>query len=175
MMEWNLLCKSKTGKRKVISKVTIMCLILTSFIMSFLGCATQNTNMEVIPMGAIDAHESIDLRGKTITTYIIYYTIEKLQQMHEGELLEVVTDNYEAIHTDIQAWTRMTGHLLKSTEKKEQYYIFYIEKSSHSKVDSQLAMVISSKGLTELLSPLGFALGAALEGIDVNLYFQGLA
>ena len=81
MMEWNFLCKSKTGKRKVISKVTIMCLILTSFIMSFLGCATQNTNMEVIPMGAIDAHESIDLRGKTITTYIIYYTIEKLQQM----------------------------------------------------------------------------------------------
>lgn len=36
-------------------------------------------------------------------------------------------------------------------------------------------MVISSAGLEELLSPLGFALGAALEGIDVNLYFQGPA
>jgi predicted peroxiredoxin len=36
-------------------------------------------------------------------------------------------------------------------------------------------MVISSDGLEELLSPLGFALAAALEGMDVHLYFQGPA
>ena len=34
-------------------------------------------------------------------------------------------------------------------------------------------MVLSSDGLLDLLSPLGFALAAALEGIDVHLYFQG--
>jgi predicted peroxiredoxin len=36
-------------------------------------------------------------------------------------------------------------------------------------------MVISNDGLEELLSPLGFALAAALEGIDVSLYVQGPA
>jgi predicted peroxiredoxin len=35
--------------------------------------------------------------------------------------------------------------------------------------------VISSDGLEELLSPLGFALAAALEGMAVHLYIQGPA
>ena len=39
----------------------------------------------------------------------------------------------------------------------------------------KLAMVISDPGLEQLLSPLGFALAAALEGIDVHLYVQGPA
>ena len=37
----------------------------------------------------------------------------------------------------------------------------------------KVAMVISNSGLEELLSPLGFALGAALEGMEVHMYFQG--
>ena len=36
-------------------------------------------------------------------------------------------------------------------------------------------MVISQDGLEELLSPLGFALAAALEYIEVHLFFQGPA
>lgn len=36
-------------------------------------------------------------------------------------------------------------------------------------------MVVSTDGLTELLSPLGFALAAALEGMEVSLFFQGPA
>jgi predicted peroxiredoxin/TusA-related sulfurtransferase len=131
--------------------------------------------MEVTPMGTLTAHETIDLRGKTITTYVLYYTVEKLQPMHEGEILEVVTDNYKAIQNDVLAWTRMTGHKLRDHVEKENYYIFYIEKSSPIERESTLALVISNNGLTELLSPLGFALAAALEGIDVYLYFQGPA
>ena len=50
----------------------------------------------------------------------------------------------------------------------------------HREVSSQagpstLATVLSSDGLEELLSPLGFALAAALEGVTVHLYFQGPA
>lgn len=41
--------------------------------------------------------------------------------------------------------------------------------------DRDLAAVISSAGLEELLSPLGFALAAALSGTRVHLYFQGPA
>jgi predicted peroxiredoxin len=36
-------------------------------------------------------------------------------------------------------------------------------------------MVISDPGLFELLSPLGFALAASLEGISVRIYFQAQA
>jgi predicted peroxiredoxin len=36
-------------------------------------------------------------------------------------------------------------------------------------------MVLSNPGLEELLSPLGFALAAALSGVEVHIYFQGPA
>ena len=36
-----------------------------------------------------------------------------------------------------------------------------------------MALVISTDGLEELLSPLGFALAAALEGLSVDIFFQG--
>jgi hypothetical protein len=36
-------------------------------------------------------------------------------------------------------------------------------------------VVVSDPGLEELLSSLGFALAAPLEGAQVSLYFQGLA
>jgi predicted peroxiredoxin len=98
-----------------------------------------------------------------------------MQPMHEGEILELVTDNYKAIQNDVFAWTRMTGHKLRDHVEKEDYYIFYIEKSYTVARNSTLALVISGNGLTELLSPLGFSLAAALEGIDVYLYFQGPA
>ena len=55
---------------------------------------------------------------------------------------------------------------------------FYVERQPsviENAKQTKLAMVISPDGLEELLSPLGFALGAALEGIDVHLYFQGPA
>ncbi len=167
-----MLCRSRMGYKRN-SFLTIMGLCFFILTALFSGCATQKTNMEVTPMSKLTAHESIDLRGKTITTYVLYYTVEKLQNMHEGEILEVVTDDYKAIENDILAWTRMTGHKLRDHVEEENYYIFYIEKSSPIEVESSLAIVISNNGLTELLSPLGFALAAALEGIDVYLYFQG--
>ena len=40
---------------------------------------------------------------------------------------------------------------------------------------ARAATTISAPGLEELLSPLGFALAAALEGTGVSLYFQGPA
>lgn len=36
-------------------------------------------------------------------------------------------------------------------------------------------MIISEKGLEELLSPLGFAWAAAVSGMDVHIYLQGPA
>jgi predicted peroxiredoxin len=99
----------------------------------------------------------------------------ELDTMVEGEVLEIDTDDFEPFRADIAAWCQAIGHRLIETQTTEDGLCFFIEKRPTTSKDTKLAMVISVDGLEELLSPLGFALGAALEGIDVNLYFQGPA
>jgi len=140
-----------------------------------IGCATHNQYSEVLPMGKIPVNRSIDMRGKTITPYILYYTVKNLKDMQEGEILEVNTDKFEAIENDINAWSRMTGYSLVEMETGDTYQRYYIKKVNIKKREKKLAMIISDPGLEKLLSPLGLALSAALSGTDVYLYFQGPA
>lgn len=118
---------------------------------------------------------SLDRRGKTITTFVLYDAAAQLQRLSEGEVLEVVTDEFEPFEPDIEAWCQATGHVLLASEPIAEGHRFLIEKRIPKVKETSLAMVISSDRLDELLSPLGFALGAALEGLHVHLYFQGPA
>lgn len=52
------------------------------------------------------------MRGKTITPFILYYAVKNLEDMQEGEILEVNTDKFEAIENDINAWSCMTGQVI---------------------------------------------------------------
>ena len=140
-----------------------------------IGCATHNQNSEVLPMGEIPANRSIDIRGKTITPFILYYAVKNLKDMQEGEILEVNTDKFEAIENDINAWSRMTGNRLLEMETGDNYQRYFIKKVNIKRPERKLAMIISDPGLERLLSPLGLALSAALSGTDVYLYFQGPA
>jgi predicted peroxiredoxin/TusA-related sulfurtransferase len=158
--------------KSIITSIIVTVIMITGL---FTGCATTKMDKEVLPMGRINADVSIDMRGKTITTYIVFHAAEKLQDMKEGEVLEIVTDNFEAIESDIRAWCRLTGHGFLETETDINYQRYYIRKAGPVQNDKSLAMVISNPGLLELLSPLGFALGAALGGTDVYIYFQGPA
>ena len=124
-------------------------------------------------MATITSHRRLDGRDRTITTFVVHEASQLLDTMAEGEVLEVVTDDFEPFPADIAAWCRATGHRLIETRTSADGLHFLIAKGSAVVKDTTLAMVISVDGLEELLSPLGFALGAALEGIDVNLYFQG--
>lgn len=126
-------------------------------------------------MEAITSRKSLDRRGKTITTFVVFDAFAELQTMKEGEVLELLTDDFEPFPADISAWCRATGHLLRSSEKIATGQRFLIEKGFPKAKETRLAMIISDDGLEELLSPLGFALGAALEGIEVHVYFQGPA
>lgn len=126
-------------------------------------------------MGKMPANRSIDMRGKTITPFIIYYTVKNLKDMQEGEILEVNTDKFEAIENDIHAWSRMTGNSLVVMETGDNFQRYYIKKTTSDRPKKKLAMVISDPGLEHLLSPLGLALSAALSRTDVYLYFQGPA
>jgi predicted peroxiredoxin/TusA-related sulfurtransferase len=126
-------------------------------------------------MEAITHHTTLNRRGKTITTFVIYDAVEELGRMTNGDVLEILTDDFEPFRADIAAWCQTTGQRFIDTEATADGRRFLIEKRPARPKDTSLAMVISSDGLEELLSPLGFALAAALEGIEVHLFVQGPA
>ena len=117
----------------------------------------------------------LDLRGRSITTFIAYETLRRLDGIADGECLELLTDASEEIDNDLHAWCRSRGQELmpvKLTGDNQQYVI---TKRPLARSGKRFAAVVSDAGLEELLSPLSFALAAALEGGDVSLYFQGPA
>lgn len=118
---------------------------------------------------------SLDLRGKTITTYILFAVHQALAALEVGDRVEILTDGYPAVATDIRAWSRATGNALVDEGSDGKGRRFVIEKGPPRRSAHQLAAIISDDGLLELLSPLGFALAAGLEGHAVSLYFQGPA
>lgn len=117
----------------------------------------------------------LDMRGKSIRTFIACETLKSLTRQADGESLELLTDASEEIDNDLRAFGRTRGQELaaaKHTDGSQQYSIIRRPLRPSGK---RYAAVISNPGLEELLSPLAFALAAALEGSDVSLYFQGPA
>lgn len=117
----------------------------------------------------------LDLRGKSITTFIAYAALRRLEDMPDGEPLELLTDPGEAIDNDISAWCRTRGQEVEAATRADGTRQYTITKRPLRPSGKRFAAVISDPGLEELLSPLAFALAAALEGSDVSLYFQGPA
>ncbi len=126
-------------------------------------------------MEALDAAATVDLRGRSITTFIAHEASSRLAGLEEGEVLRLRLDAYEPIITDLAAWCRMTGHALVDVMRREDETIAVVAKGSPTPHRTRLAVVISTNRLDELISPLGFALAAALEGIHVDCYLQGPA
>lgn len=126
-------------------------------------------------MTTIAVDRSLDRRDRTITTFVVFDIVTALGPMSEGEVLEVITDDYEAMEADIAAWCEETGQVLLTAERLTDRRRFLIEKRAPKAKEATLAMILSPDGLEELLSPLGFALAAALEGVDVSIYVQGPA
>lgn len=118
---------------------------------------------------------SLDRTGKSITTFIVFDVVAELEELEIGDRLELLTDDLEPIERDLIAWCDTTTHELIDSQLVPQGRRFIIKKGPLKPHDTTLAMVISADGMEELLSPMGFALGAALEGIDVHLFFQGPA
>lgn len=122
----------------------------------------------------IPTSASLDMRGKSITTYIAYNAWQQLAKLDKGQSLELLTGTGDAINNDLRAWCHAAGHQL-SVEQEATQARYVITKGAAAPSGRRFAAVISDPGLEELLSPLGFALAAGLEGIDVSLYFQGPA
>lgn len=126
-------------------------------------------------MGTITAAKTLDRRGKTITTFIVFDATVALRSMQVGQILELLTDDIEPIEKDVAAWSRSVGHRLVGNVATATGRTFAIERGEERTEGGSLAMVISQAGLEELLSPLGFALAGALERMRVDVFVQGPA
>jgi predicted peroxiredoxin/TusA-related sulfurtransferase len=126
-------------------------------------------------MTTISADTVLELSDRSITTYVAYEAWCALQDLGTGQVLEVVTDDFEPFEADIPAWCDEAGHRLVGWDRRADGLHFLIEKGEERPSGASLAMIISDAGLLALLSPLAFALAAALEGVRVHLYFQGPA
>jgi predicted peroxiredoxin len=124
----------------------------------------------------INAQETFDFSGKKISGFIICKLSEKLDVLPLNESLRIKTENYKAIQQDLFAWGRMTGNKIVLLDNNQQSLTFEVTKIA-DKINNgkSFSIIISDKGLEELLSPLGFSVGAALSGYQVNIYFQGPA
>ena len=123
----------------------------------------------------LESRTRLDMRGRTITTFIAYEVHDALSAAAEGARVDVLTDAFTAIDSDLRAWCRVTGHALVDVDTTGEAWRFTIEKGAPRRSTRKYAAIIENHGLLELLAPLGFALAAALEGHDVSLYFQGPA
>ncbi len=117
----------------------------------------------------------VDGRGRSISTSILYEVVRALRELSPGDIVTVRTDRLPAVDSDTRAWCRTTGHELVAVEDLPDARGYAIRKAAAAREQPAWAVVISNPGLEELLSPLGFALGAALGGSPVAIYFQGPA
>jgi len=129
-----------------------------------------------IMIGQVNAQELIDFSGKKISGFIIFKITEKLTDLEINDAIWIKTDNYIAIQSDLSVWGKLTGNKVALLEKSENFLTFEITKIADKLNNGKVfSIIISDKGLEELLSPLGFSVGAALSGYQVNIYFQGPA
>ena len=57
----------------------------------------------------------------------IIKTSEKIRELTNGQILEIIADD-PGIKVDMPNWCKMTGHILKGIEQKDDEYRVYIEK-----------------------------------------------
>ena len=121
------------------------------------------------------ARRKLDLRGRTITTAIVWAIQEQLAELEVGDEIELETDPFPAIVPDLEAWCRTTGHEFVDVRRNGESWRLTLRKGVPCRNEHRVALVVSTDDLTELLSPLGFALAAALGGAQVAVYLLGPA
>lgn len=124
-------------------------------------------------MGPGDARHELDMRGNGMTTDIVARAINRLDEIAHGESLALTVDAGEAIDNDLRAWCEATGNHLLRVEESGDSSTYHIEKGVPVAVVHRMALVVSSDDHSHLAAPLSLALAAALEGVEVAIFFEG--
>ena len=113
----------------------------------------------------------IDARGVHASTDILERTIEGLEEVAVGEAISVLTDDFEAIDTDVRSWAQVTGHDVKAVVE-DHSVLYTIVKAEARPTAQRMVVVVSGDGAQELETPIGVARAALLEGLDVSVFFR---
>lgn len=144
----------------------------------------RKTKLAPLPKLDEDIKTTLDLRGsqKVVSIYCLGQLVNALASLQPGDAIDLSTDSFEGLRNDILAWGRLTGHSVReicspeSSGEEEKYDRYVVVKRSDEapgKTKGKVAIIISQDGLLELASPLGFALGSVIAGMEVALFFQG--
>ena len=75
----------------------------------------------------IKADQTLDCVGLYCPMPIVK-TAEKIKQMHQGEILEILADD-KGVRQDIPAWCRTTGNEFLGLEEDSGQYKVYVKKT----------------------------------------------
>ena len=114
---------------------------------------------------------AIDARGVHASTDILERIIEGLEEVPVGESVTVLTDDFEAIDTDVRSWSQVTGHEVKAVVEQDAV-LYTIRKAEPRAVAQRMAVLVSGDKPEQLETPIGVARAALLEGMEVSVFFR---
>ena len=96
-----------------------------------------------------------------------------LDSMPHGEVLSLKVDAGEAIDNDLRAWCEATGNHLIRVDDFGDTCVYHVEKGVPVSVVHRMALVLSAADHRHIVTPLSLAQAAALEGVNVSIFFEG--
>lgn len=158
------------------STVSIPALVAMLVVLPILACATitQPRARTKAPLeAAAGAAAVLDLRGKTVVSYVVYETLKALGPLAEGQVLSLWVDAYDGLEADLSVWMELTGQRLAGETRAGGLHRYDLVKSPPRPMNEQLAIMISKPGLEDLFTPLSLALAGRMAGMETHVFFQG--
>ena len=126
-------------------------------------------------MTASGPTRTVDGRGTHISNDLLVILVENLSELAVGDTLELLTEDFPAIDTDLRSWSSVTGHDIVASSPIGGGLRFVVRKGPPLAMAHSLVAVISSDRPSALSGPFGFATAAAVEGLAVSVFFREAA
>ena len=117
--------------------------------------------------------KSIDARGIHASVDLLESVAAVLDEVAVGEAVAVVADDFQPIETDLRSWSQVTGHDVASKTSSDRAMRYVIVKGPPRPTIHSMTAVVSSDRPKMLAWPMGLARAAALEGLEVSVFFRG--
>ena len=123
-------------------------------------------------MTAPSPTKSIDVQGTHASTELLETVAAALSDLEVDDTLEVFTDDFAALDTEMRSWSHVTGHELIAANPAGSSLRFLLRKGAPMPTVHRMAIVVSSDQPSLLGAPMGIAKAAALEGLEVSAFFR---
>jgi predicted peroxiredoxin/TusA-related sulfurtransferase len=123
-------------------------------------------------MTASGPTKTIDARGTHVSNDLLAIVVENLSDLAIGDTLELLTEDFRAIDTDLRSWSSVTGHEIVAAATVGGGLRFLLRKGPPLTTAHKLVAVVSSDRSAAADAPLGFATAAAMEGLEVSVFFR---